>query len=171
MRQLSNLGKISYAGSFDILHKMEKFRGMLGTSQGNMNFSLTLNENTKYLSGSLSTRNFHLGQAFELRNIGDLGCNASFTFDYSKARTAQVRRLKGGKLPIGKVTVSDAAVSYGKIKFSNVSADITSDGAVAQGQITQRKKLADLLCRFTFTNTDSIHKMKIKPGLRFHLFH
>jgi hypothetical protein len=167
MRQLNNLGTISYAGSFDILYKMEKFRGKIGTSAGEMDFQLTLNERTKYLTGSVSTNEFRLGQVIEMKDIGDVGCNAQFTFDYSKPRTAQVRRLRGGNLPIGEVTVNDVTTSYKKIKFKNVSATITSDGVEAQGQIMMRKKLADILCRFTFDSTDSINKMKIKPGVRF----
>ena len=166
MRQLNNLGAITYTGSFDILYKMEKFRGVIGTSKGHMRFNLTLNELTKYLTGHVRTSNFRLGQVIEMKDIGNVGCTADFTFDYSKPRTAIVRKRKGGKLPIGKVTVSNVSGSYKKVKFNNISATITSDGAVAEGLIVQRKKMADILCHFTFNNTDSIQKMKIKPGLR-----
>jgi DNA-directed RNA polymerase beta' subunit len=95
-----------------------------------------------------------------------VGFSANFTFDYSKPRTARVRRLRGGKLPIGQITVSNARALFKKIKFSDLSATIKSDGVVAEGHIAQTKKYADILCDFTFNNTDSIHKMKIKPGLR-----
>jgi hypothetical protein len=127
---------------------------------------LTLNELTKYLTGHVRTSNFRLGQVIEMKDIGNVGCTADFTFDYSKPRTAIVRKRKGGKLPIGKVTVSNVSGSYKMVKFNNISATITSDGAVAEGLIVQRKKMADILCHFTFNNTDSIQKMKIKPGLR-----
>lgn len=166
MRQLNNLGLISYRGSFDVIYKMEKFRGVLNTSNGYMAFNLTLNEQTKYLSGSVSTRGFRLGRVIEMKDIDDVGCSASFTFDYSKPRTARIRRLKGGKLPIGKISVSNAYVSYKKIKMSSINTEIKSDGVTAEGHIEQKKKFADILCNFTFNNTDSIHKMKIKPGLR-----
>jgi len=166
MRQLNNLGAISFKGSFDVLYKMEKFRGVLNTSHGYMGVNLTLNENTKYLTGHVSTKGFRLGRVIEMKDIDDVGFDANFTFDYSKPRTARVRKLRGGKLPIGQITVSGARTMFKKIKFSDLSATIKSDGVVAQGHIAQTKKYADILCDFTFNNTDSIHKMKIKPGLR-----
>ena len=166
MRQLNNLGAIGYKGSFDVLYKMEKFRGVLSTSKGNLGFNLTLNEKTKYLTGSVRTKGFRLGQVVEMKDIGDVGFGADFCFDYSKPRTARVRRLRGGKLPIGWVNVKGASASYKKIRMSDINATIKSDGVVAQGHIEQRKKLTDLLCDFTFNNTDSIHKMKIKPTMR-----
>lgn len=166
MRQLNNLGAIGYKGSFDVLYKMEKFRGVLSTSKGSLGFNLTLNEKTKYLTGSVRTKGFRLGQVVEMKDIGDVGFGANFCFDYSKPRTARVRRLRGGKLPIGWVNVKGASASYKKIRMSDINATIKSDGVVAQGHIEQRKKLTDLLCDFTFNNTDSIHKMKIKPAMR-----
>ena len=101
-----------------------------------------------------------------MKHITDVGFNANFTFDYSKPRTARVRRLRGGKLPIGSVVVNDARASFRKIKFSDISATIKSDGVVADGHIAQTKKHTDIMCDFTFNNTDSINKMKIKPRLR-----
>ena len=166
MRQLNNLGAIGYKGSFDVLYKMEKFRGVLSTSKGSLGFNFTLNEKTKYLTGSVRTKGFRLGQVVEMKDIGDVGFGADFCFDYSKPRTARVRRLRGGKLPIGWVNVKGASASYKKIRMSDINATIKSDGVVAQGHIEQRKKLTDLLCDFTFNNTDSIHKMKIKPTMR-----
>ena len=166
MRQLNNLGAISFKGSFDVLYKMEKFRGVLSTSKGYLGVNLTLNEKTKYLTGQASTKGFRLGHVVEMKDIDDVGFSANFTFDYSKPRTARVRRLRGGKLPIGQITVSNARALFKKIKFSDLSATIKSDGVVAEGHIAQTKKYADILCDFTFNNTDSIHKMKIKPGLR-----
>lgn len=166
MRQLNNLGTISYTGSFDVLYKMERFRGVLSTSKGRLNFNLTLNEKTKYLSGSAQTSGFRLGQILEMKDLGDVGFKIKFSFDYSKPRTARVRHLKGGKLPIGSVNVEDATAHYKKMKFTKIYAVIKSDGVVAKGHLTQRKRLADILCEFSFNNTDSIHKMKINPGLR-----
>ena len=166
MRQLNNLGSISFKGSFDVLYKMEKFRGVLNTTHGYLGVNLTLNERTKYLTGSASTKGFNLGEVIEMKHITDVGFNANFTFDYSKPRTARVRRLRGGKLPIGSVVVNDARASFRKIKFSDISATIKSDGVVADGHIAQTKKHTDIMCDFTFNNTDSINKMKIKPRLR-----
>jgi hypothetical protein len=39
---------------------------------------------------------------------------------------------------------------------------------VADGNITMKGGRIDVLCSFSFTNTDEMKKTKIKPGLRFH---
>lgn len=168
MKQLKNLQTIRYKGDFDILYKKERFRGLLHTSAGRMNFHFTLDEKTKYLSGHVNTTTFHLGRVIEMKDIDNVTLSANFCFDYSKARTAKIRKQVGGKLPIGRVDVENGEGNYKKIKIKNVSATIISDGAVAEGKIIQQNKLIDLLCNFTFTSTDTIHKMKIKPGLKWH---
>ena len=135
-----------------------------------MNFFFALDENNKYLSGNVQTNAFELGKAMDYPDVGTIACRAGFRFDISKPRTAQMRRLKGGKLPIGKV---DAIVYKAKYKFvsaSDIAAHIVSDGAVAEGKINMKGKLADVLCSFSFTSTDEMKKTKIKPGVKFHLF-
>lgn len=170
MKQLRTLGYIHYTGSFNVLWKKEQFRGTISTRQGNMNFFFALDEKNKYLSGNVQTKAFELGKAMDYPDIGTISCRAGFRFDISKPRTAQMRRVKGGKLPIGKV---DALVYKAKYKFvsaSNIAAHIVSDGAVAEGKINMKGKLADVLCSFSFTNTDDMKKTKIKPGVKLHLF-
>ncbi len=170
MKQLHTLGTIHYTGSFNVLYKKVQFRGTLGTACGSMNFSFQLNGLNKYLTGHVSTRDFELGKAMDYPKLGKTSCSAGFRFDISKPRTAEMRRLKGGKLPIGQV---DALVEESRlegIKFSDITAHIVSDGAVAEGKIKMKGKLADILCSFSFTNTDEMKKTKIKPGIRFHLF-
>ena len=51
--------------------------------------------------------------------------------------------------------------------MKNIVADIESDGAIANGDVTLKGSLTDLVLQFSFTNTDEMHKMKIKPRLRF----
>lgn len=170
MKQLNRLGIIRYTGSFNVVWKKEQFRGIIATRQGRLNFSFTLDENNKYLLGNIQTTDFELGQAMDYPDLGAITCRAGFRFDISKPRTAQMRRLKGGKLPIGQI---DALVMKAKFKFatfSDIAAHIVSDGAVAEGKINMKGKLADILCSFSFTSTDEMQKTKIKPGIRFHLF-
>ena len=170
MIQLRSLGYINYTGTFNVLWKKEQFRGTISTRHGSMNFFFALDENNKYLSGNVQTNAFELGKAMDYPDIGTIACRAGFRFDISKPRTAQMRRVKGGKLPIGKV---DALVYKAKYKFvsaSDIAAHIVSDGAVAEGKINMKGKLADVLCSFSFTSTDEMKKTKIKPGVKFHLF-
>lgn len=168
MKQLKALGTINYTGDVQILYKKELFKGLLRTDVGSLNFNVTLDENTKYVLGQVSTSSIHLGKVLEMKDIGDVACSANFTFDMSKPRTAQVRKKKGGKLPIGKINATVTEASYKKVKVKDIVVAVNSDGAVAEGNLRQKNKNVDLLCDFTFTSTDSIHKMKVKPNLKVH---
>ena len=168
MNQIYALGVIKYHGSFDILWRKQQFRGLLNTDMGNINFDFQLDGNTKYLTGHASTNNLKLGELFQLKKIGDIDCSAAFKVDYSKQRTKAIRRKKGGKLPIGHVTADVHEVGYRSIKMHNIACDIKSDGAVAEGDVTLQGKMTDLMLQFNFTNTEEMHKMKVKPKLKFH---
>ena len=168
MKQLKALGTINYTGDVQILYKKELFKGLLRTDVGSLNFNVTLDENTKYVLGQVNTSAIHLGKVLEMKDIGDVACNANFTFDMSKPRTALVRKKKGGKLPIGKINATVTEASYKKVKVKDIVVVVNSDGAVAEGNLRQKNKNVDLLCDFTFTDTDSVHKMKVKPNLKVH---
>lgn len=168
MKQLNALGSIIYTGDVAILYKREEFKGLLRTSAGQMNFNLALDEKSKYVLGTTQTNAIQLGKVLGMKDIGDVACRASFKFDISKPRTAAIRRQKGGKLPVGQINSQVNEASYKKLKFKNLDVDIKSDGAIATGSLTQKNKTVDLLCDFSFTSTDSIHKMKIKPKVKVH---
>ncbi len=170
MKQLHTLGDLHYTGSFNVLYKKLQFRGTIGTACGSIGFALQINALNQYLTGNVNTRDFELGKAMDYPGLGKTTCSAGFRFDISKPRTAQMRRVKGGKLPIGQVDALVEETKLDGVKFSNVAVHIVSDGAVAEGKINMKGKLADILCTFSFTNTDEMKKTKIKPGIRFHLF-
>lgn len=168
MKQLNALGRIEYTGHFEVLWKREQFAGRLNTAAGALNFQFALDENNKYVTGTTQTDSFELGKAMDMPDLGKIVCKAQFKFDYSKARTAQMRRLKGGKLPIGRVEADVIESRYKKLHVRNLNAVIVSDGAEAVGNIVVKGKRVDLLCSFSFTNTNEMQKTKIKPGIRFH---
>ena len=121
----------------------------------------------KYLTGTVSTDSLKLGELFQLKKLGNIDCSASFNIDISKERTAKMRKLKGGKLPIGNVKADIKKVKYKRVTLKNILADIQSDGAIANGDVTMKGKLTDLMLQFSFTNTGEMHKMKVKPKLKF----
>ena len=169
MKQLRLLGDINYTGSFTVIRKHEAFQGRLGTAAGSMNFKFAIDDNEKYVSGEANSSAFHLGKVMDMKDIGNLSCSAAFKIDISKKRTGAIRRAKGGKLPIGTVSATVNDCSYKKIHIKNLSANIESDGAIANGDILKQGKLLDLFTKFSFTDTDQMQKIKIiKPGLRFH---
>ena len=167
MNQIFALGLIRYAGSFDILWKKQQFRGLLKTEKGDVNFNLELDGSTKYVSGKVDTENLKLGELFEIEKLGNIHCTSNFKIDISKSRTAVMRKQKGGKLPIGHVDADIKKIGYRNINMKNIVANIESDGAIANGDVTLKGSLTDLVVQFSFTNTDEMHKMKIKPRLKF----
>lgn len=167
MYQVYALGLIRYAGSFDILWKKQQFRGRLNTEKGDVNFNFEIDGKDKYLTGEVSTDSLLLGDLFQLKQISDIDCTAKFKVDISRARTALMRREKGGKLPIGQVEADIRKVGYRMIHMKNIFANIQSDGAIADGDVTLKGSLTNLVVQFSFTNTEEMHKMKIKPKLNF----
>lgn len=171
MKQLHALGTITYKGVFTVLWKHEQFQGTLGTAGGPLNFTFAIDDLNKYVSGNVKTKAFNLGKVMDMDNIGTVDANADFKIDISKQRTAQMRKKKGGKLPIGTVNAIVEDCSYKGIHVRNLTADIKSDGAECTGDILQHGKRRDLYCSFLFTNTDEMHKIKIKnPGIKFHKY-
>ena len=168
MEQLDRLGNISYTGHFDIFWRKEAFRGLLRTAVGNVDFRFAIDENSKYINGSAGTKQLQLGQLFDVPSVGAIAADAHFKVDISKPRTALMRKQKGGKLPIGHVDAVVHEASYKKIKLHNIHADIDCDGAVAEGKLNMKGRHTDLLCSFSVTQTQSLRKMKFKPGIRFH---
>ncbi len=168
LKQLEALGNITFTGRMDIPRKKEHFRGVVTTGVGAMDLDLRIDGWTKYVSGRVRTDSLLLGKVINMPAIGKLACTADFRFDISKERTARMRRRVGGKLPMGELHADVPEASYKKIKIRHLSAELHSDGAKAQGNVAVHGGRVDLLCAFYFTNTDSIHKMKIKPGVSFH---
>ena len=167
MTQIYAMGLIRYAGSFDILWKKQQFRGLLNTEKGDVHFNFELDGVNKYVIGNVSTDSLKLGELFQLEKIGNIDCSASFKIDISKSRTGVMRKQKGGKLPMGEVKANIRKIGYRGINMKNIVADIQSDGAIANGDVTLMGNLTDLVLQFSFTNTDEMHKMKIKPRLQF----
>lgn len=168
MKQLNALGRIGYQGHFDVLWKKEQFAGQLSTVPGKLNFNLTLDEQSKFVYGTVRTDSFELGKAVDYPGLGKIVCKTDFRFDISKPRTAQMRKQKGGKLPIGNIKAEVAEVKYKKLKIRNIFANIESDGAVANGNINIKGSRVDMLGTFSFTNTNEMKKTKFKPGIRIH---
>jgi len=168
MKELNTLGHMKYVGDFAILYKQEKFKGLLSTEVGDLNFTFGLDDREKYLSGTFNTKNAELGKVFDMPDLGNASCKADFKFDTSSQRTAKVRRERGGNLPVGEVSAFLSEANYKKIKVVHVTARVVSDGAVATGYVEQKNKRSDLSCDFSFTSTDELKRLKAKPRVKLH---
>ena len=167
MYQIYALGVVKYHGSFDILWRKEQFRGLLNTEKGDVDFEFELDESTKYLTGRASSNALHLGDLFKMKNLGNIDCSATFKIDYSKPRTAEMRKVKGGKLPIGEVGADIRSVEYRDVSLKNLLVSMESDGALAEGHVTLKGNMTDLMLEFSFTNTAEMQKVKVKPRLKY----
>lgn len=161
MNELSRLGQFRYYGSFSILWKRVVFTGKLCTNPGDINLNFTIDGLNKYLSGSANTHSFHLGKVLELPKLGDISCSTRFKVDISKPRTARIRKVKGGKLPIGTLSAQVQDCSYDNLHVRNINTDIVSNGAEATGNVWKNSFLGDLGSSFTYIDTDQEHKVKV----------
>ncbi len=169
MYQLHALGNIRYTGSFDVLWHRQLFRGHLFTATGAMDFNVDFDHENKYMTGTLSTDSLEAGVILGMKDIGYVAGNADFKIDISKERTEALRRSNGGgKLPIGEASAHVSRASYKFVSTHNLDVSLESDGAVANGSVIAPARFIDLGCSFIFTDTDNLHKMKIKPGISFH---
>jgi hypothetical protein len=169
MKQLHNLGDISYKGSFRVIRKEERFWGTLGTAVGSLKFQFWLDERNKYVIGNASTARLDFGRAMGMKDVGALAAKANFKIDISKPRTAAMRRKLGGKLPIGELNATINDCSYKGVHVRNIDVNMISDGAWATGDVIQRGNWRDISCSFSFANTDEMQKLKVKHArMRFH---
>ena len=166
MKQLGALGQVTFRGCFDVLFKKVVFAGKLGTEAGDIDVNFTVDGLNKYLYGGVETSSFQLGHVMDIKQVDEIACQADFRIDISKQRTAQIRRQKGGKLPIGKVDAEVQKVHCVIGTLHNISATIESDGAEAVGNVVEKNKLMNVYCNFSFTDTDQMHKLKVKTRLK-----
>ena len=166
MKQLKNLGDISYTGDFAVLYKREEFEGTVRTAVGNLDFNFALDENNKYLSGTATTNGIHLGKVLEMKDIGDVALKADFKIDIDKQRTLQMRKKYGGKMPIGNVNAIIHHASYKGIKVKELLADIKSNGGQIEGHISQQNKGLDWACDFSISDIDKMSSLKVKPKVK-----
>ena len=166
MKQLGALGQVTFRGCFDVLFKKVVFAGKLGTEAGDIDVNFTVDGLNKYLYGGVETGSFQLGRVMDIKQVDEIACQADFRIDISKQRTAQMRRQKGGKLPIGKVDAEVEKVYCVIGTLHNISATIVSDGAEAVGNVVEKNKLMNVYCNFSFTDTNQMHKLKVKTRLK-----
>ena len=168
--QLKSLKTIDYTGMVGIYWKNERFSGRLNTTDGNIDFRLSLDESNKYIDGNIDTDAFNVGKAFNVKKIGNVAFTGDFRVDYSKERTAKKRKDKNGKLPIGSAQILVKEVHLGKVRLTDIFADINSDGATALVDVDKPGKVTDLGFDIRYTSTTAGTKVKVKPKLHFNIF-
>ncbi len=160
MRQLAAIGDIQYNGSLGIYFKRENISGLLHTKYGNIRFSFTLDGNTKYMTGNMSTEAVDLGSIMNVKGLTIGNAQASYSFNISSRRGR-----RGGRLPQGWLKAKVDGAKYKIISFRDIQADITSDGSEATGTVHANKKLVSVVCDIIYRQTDKEQSFRVKPHL------
>lgn len=163
---LNGIGNIAFTGSVDIPYKHQLFRGKLKSGIGDAIFNIELNNYTRYMSGNLSSEAIDLGKLIGNPNIGNIVFNTSFSFDIAGKNSAKQLGRKLTPLPAGWAKGKTIEASYKKLKLRNILFDITSNGYVASGEVKKEGKLIDLLCSFSFDDTNFAKNLKVKPAIK-----
>ena len=165
MKQLDNLGTLTYTGDFHVIWKRELFQGVLGTAVGNMTFNFTIDDLNHYIYGHVDAKKIQLGKLLNMKDIGDVGAKADFKVDIDKKRTAILRKKTGGKMPYGTVDAFVYEAAYKGIKLKELKVDIKSNGGVVEGSIDHLKSLKWGF-DFSFTDIDKVSNVKVKPRVK-----
>ena len=138
---------------------------------GPIDFNFGLDEKNKYLAGNLITDSLKFGEVFGVKSVNFMAFKGNFMVDIAKARTAAMRTMRNGKLPIGVANLDVIEARYRIIHIKNLHANISSDGAVAKGRFEGDGKYIDLIGKFAFMRTSTKKKLRFRPGIRFHKRH
>ena len=168
--QLRSLNTIDYTGQLGIYWKNERFSGKLKTQDGDINFKISLDEANKYIDGNIDSESFDVGKAFQVKALGRLAFTGDFRVDFSSERTARMRHDINGKLPIGTAQIMVKEVQVKKLRYTDIFADITSDGATALLNVDKPGRVANLGFDISYTSTTAGTKVKVKPKLNFNVF-
>ena len=170
MNFIRDLGDVTYRGSAVLPYRRQMFKGLLTTRWGSFNVDVKLNSDTYYMTGSLSTHDFHLGGYLGNNNLGDVSLVADVKMDIVSKRMARILHRKRGKIPAGTIKGRALEASYKGIKIKNVDFDIVSDAETAHGTLGATGKVMDLSCDFSFNDADIKHSLKVKPHIEMHNF-
>ena len=165
MKQLDNLGTLTYTGDFHVIWKRELFQGVLGTAVGNMTFNFTIDDLNHYIYGHVDAKKIQLGKLLNMKDIGDVGAKADFKVDIDKKRTAILRKKTGGKMPYGTVDAFVYEAAYKGIKLKELKVDIKSNGGLLEGSIDHLKSLKWGF-DFSLTDLDKASDLKVKPRIK-----
>lgn len=164
-------GNITYNGNLHVIEKPSKhviLGGRLGTKLGSVDFTIDIDQKQKYLTGIAGTDKFAVGELVGSKDFKNIAFNADFKFNIAGKKAAKELHRHLGKLPVGYINGTASEATYKSLTLHNLVWDITSDGDMAHGTGGMQGKLADVMCEFSFVDTDFEHHLKVKPSLKFH---
>lgn len=161
-KQIAALGDVSFGGRVGVFYKRIDVGGTLYAKHGNVTFDFSLNGYTHYMTGTMNTNEIDLGGIMNIKGLGIEQAHASYSFNISKKRG----RPNGGRLPQGWLKASVGGARFKFLHFKNITADVTSNGVDALGDVTAKLKLADIICGFVYHQTDKEQYFRVKPSFK-----
>lgn len=163
---LAQAGNITYSGKVIIPYRKQVFKGRLGTSIGALKADVTLNSETRYASGKVSSDSIDLKRFTGNKNLGKLAFNAEFSFDICGKAMARKLHRKWGKLPAGYLRGEAYEASYKFVKLRDIKFNIVSDATTARGTLATKSNVMDVSADFSFESCDFKHSLKVKPHIK-----
>lgn len=168
MKQMQVIGDVAFDGSLGIFRKKEKIKGCLQTKFGNVDVDFIIDGNTKRMTGSMSSDSLEIGKVMDMKKLGYIKASATYSFDIATNKKTTTKGRHQGRLPIGWLNAEVDNARYMIIHFKKIKVKMKSDGTTANGVLHVPQKLFDIVTRFSYTQTDSLHKMKVKPKITRH---
>lgn len=162
------MGNLQFTGMVDIPYMSQQIQGRLVSGVGPVRFNILLENKTRYIQGMVVSDSINLGKLVDNPNLGNLALETEFKFDIAGRNSAQRLGRKVTSLPAGFARGVAKEAKYRFLTLRNTYFDIKSDGTTATGSVRLARALVDVLCDFSFTNTDFKNSLKAKPSLRFH---
>ncbi len=135
LRQMRAVGDIRFEGSLDVLYRKEVIAGKLSTQYGNINTRFTLDDNTKYMTGYLTTQSVEMGKLMNIPKLGPVKCRIDFDLNISRKSPRPATALPDGRLPMGRIRAKVYDANYDMLTVPEVNLDVYSDGSTASGQL------------------------------------
>lgn len=168
IRQMKAIGDIRFDGSLGIFHKREEIAGCLQTKFGNVDVDFTINGNTKFMTGSMSSDSLEIGKIMNVDKVGPIKAKATYSFDTASNKKAAKKGKHQGRLPIGWLKAEVDNASYAFIHFKQITAEMKSDGTKAKGMVYVPQKLFDIITLFEYIQTDAEQTINVKPSITRH---
>lgn len=167
-QQIKAVGDIYYTGKLGVFYKRIDLGGTLFTKFGNLTFGFTINGFTKYMTGNMNSNALDLGTLMEVKALGPIAADATFSFDLASKKTAIKLGRKPGKLPRGWMKAHIRNAKYNFISFKHINAEIKSDGTTADGLLLIPQGPFDIMALFQYIQTADEQTLKVKPALKKH---
>ena len=178
---LDAAGAVGYKGTVEVGHQFQAFKGKVSTEIGDVDADFRLDSKTKYMEGTATISNFHVGKLVKMKDLGTVALDATFKVDIAGRIAAAKMGRYHGKVPICNIEghVKEVKYTVGKnvlnfaegteLTFNDVDYTLASEGHRASGTIEMKRSHFDMAVDFSFSDTNfSKGDFKFKPRVRLH---